>query len=132
MSSDKATESNLHITLQCVYPWIDGSLFEKMLHIDYPTGDIVVKNYLLKAALGKGENYCSQMIRAKVNYTINGANYETNFIIKAAPSTEDLDEKMATEIKELFNKEIIVYNEVLSKVHDLLKAIGDKSKLHGR
>lgn len=132
MSSDN--ESNQQIKLQTTYPWIDNILFEELLRIDFPAAKIVIQSYALRAALANGENYCSQMIRVKVNYSINGGeSKEIDFIIKALPITEDgLDEKMANERKELFYKEIAAYDEVLTKVHGILKGIGDKSKLHGR
>lgn len=132
MSFETNIESNFQIQLQRKYPWIDNSLFENLLRSDFPSGNIVVKSYLLKAALGKGENYMSQMIRAIVNYTIDGAIKQINFIIKAAMSSEGLDENMVNERKEMFNKEIGAYDEVLTKVDELLKEIGDKTKLHGR
>lgn len=126
------TESNQQINLQRAYPWIDNHFFEELLRADFPTENIVVQNFFLRAALAKGENYSSQMIRAKVNYVLNKTNQQMNFIIKTAIADEGLDEKMASERKELFNKEILAYDEVLTKVHDLLKGIGDTTKLHGR
>lgn len=132
MSSEKETQSNQHMKLQLAYPWIDASLFEEMLHIDFPTGDIVVQNYFLKAALAYGENYSSQMIRAKVNYTTNSANKQINFIIKTTVAGEGFDEGVAKERKKVFYQEISAYEKVLPKVRDLLKTIGDTTKLHGR
>lgn len=130
MSSDN--ESNQQIKLQSLYPWIDNRLFEEMLRIDFPAEKIVIQSYALRAALANGENYSSQMIRVKVNYLLNGESKEIKLIIKAATAEEGLDEKMANERKELFYKEIAAYDEVLTKVHNLLKGIGDKTKLHGR
>lgn len=132
MSSEAESESNQQIKLQRDYPWINNSLFEEMLRIDFPTENIVIQNYILRAALAHGENYCSQMIRAKVNYAIDSANKQIKFVIKSAIADAGLDEKMANEMKEFFNKEILTYDEVLAKVHGLLKEIGDKTKLHGR
>lgn len=132
MSSEIETEPNQHIKLQSTYPWIDNSVFEEVLRIDFPTENIVVENYCLKAALAYGENYSSQMIRAKVNYTINGVNKEINFIIKTVVADESFEEEIARERKKVFNKEISAYDEVLPKVRDLLKSIGDNTKLYGR
>lgn len=132
MSSEKETESNQHIKLQSAYPWIDVGLFEEMLHIDFPTDEIVVENYCLKAALANGENYSSQMIRAAVNYMTNGANKQINFIIKTTMAGEGSDEAVVKDRKKLFYTEMAAYEKVLPKVRDLLKTIGDKTKLHGR
>lgn len=132
MSSKTETDIDQQTKLQSAYPWIDNNLFNESLKMDFPTENVVVKNYCLKAALTPGENYSSQMIRAKVNYTVNDTNRQINFIIKAQIVDEGLDEKIANERKGVFKKEIAAYNEVLQKVHDLLKSIGDKSKLYGR
>lgn len=120
------------MSFQSANPWISKCLFEKLLRMDFPNDDIVIHNYLLKAALGKGENYMSQMIRATVEYSTNGSSKEINFILKTAISGEGLDDKMVTERRELFSKEIAVYNEVLPIVDKLLQEIGIKTKLHGR
>lgn len=124
MSSEEEIDPNQQIELQNAYPWIDNNLFEEMLRIDFPTENLIIRKYFLMSATGSGENYCSQMIRAKVNYVIDSENKQTNFIIKAEILTQGR--------KELFNREISAYNELLPKVNDLLNRIGDKSKVHGR
>lgn len=132
MSTKTEPDENQHTKLQLAFPWIDADLFAELLSMDFPTEDIVVKNYLLKAALATGENYCSLMIRAAVNYTLNGVDSQKKFIIKTASAGNGLEEKIASEMKEMFDQEISAYADVLTKVNDLLKGIGEQCRLHGR
>ncbi|KAJ6641296.1 hypothetical protein Bhyg_06232 [Pseudolycoriella hygida] len=132
MSAQTEMESDQQMKLRCAYPWINNDLFEEILRVDFPTESIIIQKYYLNAALPYGENYSSQMIRAKVDYTINSASKQISFIIKAAQTCDNLDEKMVNEMKEVFRKEMTVYDKVLTKVRELLKEIDDKTKLHGR
>lgn len=61
--------NNADNDLQLNYPWINTSLFEKLIRRDYTNNEvIVVETFSLAPALKKGENFLSQMIRAKVDY----------------------------------------------------------------
>ncbi|XP_037043490.1 uncharacterized protein LOC119079604 [Bradysia coprophila] len=130
MSSETETESN-HNKMQLACPWINSSLFEELLRKDFPASDIIVHDYRLKPALARGENYASQMIRAEVNYSMNGENKQIRFIIKAALAKDAL-KQLSDEMKGIFYTEIAMYNDVLTKVHDLLKASGEKISFYGR
>ncbi len=132
MSLETEDQSKQHSKLQLAYPWIEDGLFKELLQIDFPTETVVIRKYFLKAALAAGENYSSQMIRAKVDYQVNSESRQINFIIKTAITDEIFDEKLASERRAIFDKEISAYTKVWPRVHELLKTIGDKTKLYGR
>lgn len=130
MSSETVIESAEN-NLQLAYPWIDCNLFEELLRQDFPASDIVIHDYCLRAALASGENYASQMIRAEVNYSVNNSVCkQIKFIIKAAIPQED--GTLSYEMRGVFDVEILMYDEVLNKVYDLVKAIGVENPFYGR
>lgn len=114
-----------------LYPWITNKFFQKILQSDQNNNNIKVQSILIKAALGKGENYTSQMLRVKVTYTTDTTTTnEYSFVVKATvPNPE-----VAAIFKEmgLFKIEVSVYQNILPKVEKLLKSIGDNTQLSAK
>lgn len=128
MSSTDATPD-----FQTVYPWITNAFFERILRADQQDDSITVTGYTLKAALGKGENYASQMLRSRVDYTKSLSNTEVHsisFIIKAVLANAEMA-ALTTELG-VFRKEIIAFQQVIPAVEKLLRSIGDYSKLSAK
>lgn len=115
------------------YPWISNAFFERILRREHNDDSIAVKDYTLKAALGKGENYASQMIRASVNYasTKDPSVDHISLIVKAA-ITNNVGMAALTSELGLFHKEIIAYQQIIPEVEKLLRSIGDYSRLSAK
>ena len=111
-----------------LYPYLNKEFFEKVLNGD--TKIYSVSDYTIDAALGKGENYTSQMLRCCVNYTCVKTNEKksTKYVIKAAIVVNQTANEMIQELG-LFKSEIAIYKLVLPQVEKLLKSIGDNTKL---
>ncbi|XP_037032313.1 uncharacterized protein LOC119071531 [Bradysia coprophila] len=122
------TSSSL-INFEVNYPWINSSLFEKLLRKDYNSDDVIeVEKYSLEPALKNGENFLSQMIRARVDYRVNGSLNKINFVIKA----QLLDEAQSIHQNELFSREIAVFKYVIPYAVELLRRIGDDTKISAK
>lgn len=115
------------------YPWISNAFFEQILRREHQDNSIVVKDYTLKAALGKGENYISQMLRVRVNYSsiIDPFVDHISLIVKAAVINNAEMSAIAAEL-DVFRKEIIVYQQIIPNVEKLLRSIGDYSRLSAK
>lgn len=118
---------------QTLYPWITNAFFERILRADQQDKSIAVKGYTLNAALGKGENFASQMLRCHVEYTkLTGTEVDESisFIIKAALPNADLS-ALTTELG-MFRKEIIAFQQVVPAAEKLLRSIGDYARLSAK
>lgn len=121
--------NNADNDLQLNYPWINTSLFEKLIRRDYTNNEvIVVETFSLAPALKKGENFLSQMIRAKVDYKVNSVANQISFVIKA----QLMNAPESLRQNELFSREIAVFEYVIPLAEELLKGIGDDTKFSAK
>lgn len=116
-------------SFQSQYRWLNEALFEKILQRERANGKIRVINFTVKSALGKGENYTSQMLRVRVNYRDGLGTKSAAFIVKATLTNGVHD--VVAELG-LFEKEIENYEKVLPAVAELLRSVGDKTVLSGK
>lgn len=117
--------------IQNIFPWINKEFFSNILRNEYSNAKSVqILNYTLKPALKPGENYTSEMIRVKVNYAISESNdkqkiiddqREISFIIKTKLCNEQL--KADLDEGNIFEKEIVIYRDILPAVQKLLSTI---------
>lgn len=116
-------------SLASFYPWITNEFFQKILQKDRNPKHVVVTSFQLNEAIGKGQNYGSDLIRATVHFAVDGAAAEkVTLIVKTAISSNPA---MAARFAELglFRKEISAYDRLLPEVEKRLRSIGDNSKL---
>lgn len=111
------------------YPWLTEALFERILRREHATDNIRVTRMVVKSALGKGENYTSQMLRVNVNFIDGSREDSVPFIVKA--TLQDGINDVVVELG-LFRKEIENYETVLPTVHAMLRSIGDNTILSGK
>lgn len=129
MTSPSNNFNNADDDLQLNYPWINTSLFEKLLRQDYSNNEVIaVEKVSLAPALKKGENFLSQMIRAKVDYKVNNVENRMSFVIKA----EILNAPESLRQNELFSREIAVFKYVIPLAEELLQRIGDDTKFSAK
>lgn len=132
--NNSMSDNHHNENVQSNFPWINKEFFEKILQKEIDNFKSVL-GYTLKSALKLGENYASEMIRANVNYAIKSCDSENksetiSFIIKAAL----LNQQLKNELDELnvFQKEIVIYRDILPAVQKLLQSIGDDSKFSAK
>lgn len=115
------------------YPWISNSFFEQILRREHQDNTIVVTDYTLKPALGKGENYGSEMLRVRVKYSSkkDPSADHISLIVKAAITSNADSAAIAAEMN-VFHKEIIAYQKIIPEVEKLLRSIDDHSRLSAR
>lgn len=110
------------------YSWLTKDLFKRIIRKDYPDAkNIDIENFTAKAALGPGENYASVMIRVIVHYVIDEAKLEKSFIVKAGHIKPEFKSRMIA--MRLFEREILMFRDIIPKVERLLTDIGENSKL---
>ena len=116
------------MSFKTLYPLINNSLFEDIISKNKQT-QVIIDDFTLASAIGKGENYGSNMLRAIVNYSTNDKNSKQSikFIIKI----ETTNEKAAQLVRDIgaFEKEVTIYKDILPEVEKLLKKIGYNKKL---
>lgn len=109
--------------------WLTTDLLQNTLRDHFKNDAIVVQQFLTNQALAKGENFSSVLLRIRVKFT-SGSNdlSEIKLIVKKKlPS----DSELAGVIGDFdcFGIEINTYRNVLPKVHELLRSIGDDTLL---
>lgn len=109
------------------YPWLTNDLFNRIVQKDHPQAKIKINGFSTKLALSLGENYASTMIRATVHSMVDGEKIEKYFIIKAAHHKQEVRQTL-TELR-MFEKEITMYRDIIPRVEQLLKDIGDQCQL---
>lgn len=118
-----------------LYPWIKTDLFESILRADEANQSVEVKSFSIKAALGKGENFGSQMLRAEVQYILNESVAQVekhrSLIIKTVILTSPEVAIVFAELG-LFRMEITAYQLIIPKVQKLLLSIGDEAKFSAK
>lgn len=112
-----------------MYPWLTTELFTRILQKDFPDNVVHVQKYSVKAALAKGENFASQMLRATVTYKIgtDDSPRDVRLIIKA--TLDNMNARAVLDEKEMFLREIVSFEYILPSVHKLLQSVGDHTKL---
>lgn len=119
-------------TIQQSYPWITSEFFEEILQKveAQQQQPIKVDSFTVDAALGKGQNYGSNMLRAIVTYrkAHDSNSVSLPLIIKCGITSNPDLAKYHAELG-LFRKEINIYERVLPEVEKRLRSIGDDTKL---
>ncbi|XP_037031965.1 uncharacterized protein LOC119071237 [Bradysia coprophila] len=99
--------------------YISKDLFEKSLRNGFKDSSIVINNYEITMGSSAGDNYCSDIYRAKIVYTKNGkSNNSIVLIVKAMPFVEA--RSPALDNLEVFNKEVKMYTDTIPKISDIL------------
>nr|XP_029724745.1 uncharacterized protein LOC115264852 [Aedes albopictus] len=113
------------------YPFITKEYLESVLRKSHKCSSIVVQDFTVVPALGKGQNYSSDILRVKISYVEDGSDPKNvTFIIKASLDSEELADMI--EEYDVFVREAAIYNTVMPQVDRLLGNIGHKNKLAPR
>ena len=108
-----------------LYPYICEEFLENIL-IDFHDDPLIsVDSFTVEAALGKGENYTSQMLRVFVNYRDKANDKKlVQLVIKAAIVLNQQANAIIQEL-DLFKKEIYIYSVLIPAVEKLFKSMGE-------
>ncbi|XP_055544366.1 uncharacterized protein LOC129729654 [Wyeomyia smithii] len=116
---------------ECVlekYSFITKEYLEGILQKEQCESVVSVKEFTVVPALGKGENYSSDILRVKINYVTGSNNHRTQtYIVKSSLATEGMADLL--EQYDVFHREIAVYRNVMPRVERMLATIGYRSKL---
>lgn len=112
------------------HKYLNKEFFEKILQKQHSDVSIKVTNVFLEPALGKGENYASDIIRARIDFKTGTDQRNQQYIVKASLADSDMQDML--EEYDVFHREIIVYDKILPVVDSLLLSINDKTKLAPR
>lgn len=100
--------------------YISKSFFEKALKNGLNLNDLAVTDAQISMGTNTGDNYCSDIYRARVEYTTkNGSEANTiSLIVKSMPYME-LRGPVFDELQ-VFDKEIQMYTRTLPKMSQLI------------
>lgn len=113
--------------------WITFQLVENLVRRSREDNGIKLKTFTVQAAIGKAENFCSNIVRISATYVLNSeSQFEQtqNFIVKSSIEVGDFN-SLNVEVA-YFPKEIAIYDEILPAMETLLLSIGDKTQIAPR
>ncbi|XP_055377041.1 uncharacterized protein LOC129609161 [Condylostylus longicornis] len=109
--------------------WINGEFFETVLKTA-KKGDIEkIINYNISPATLKGDHFASIMFRGVVQYLDkSNTKQEISLIIKTMPEIEGNKKDILSD-STIFEVEIDMFRDVIPKFEEMLKSVGDNTKL---
>lgn len=108
--------------------WLNCSYFESILRKERNDSSIAVLSLDASYALGKGENYVSTIYRTLVQVQSKSQPlHDESYIVKHTPPDGAANLKMKD--YNVHEKEMDVYEVVIPKITEMLRSIGDHSKL---
>lgn len=111
--------------------WLTKEYIEDKLQNLYEDINLKVKNFLIKSAAGKGENFASIMTRIQVDFTTD-ANKDTvqtgSYIVKLSFEKDEYCASVMNQYK-VFEHEMKIYEKILPKLSALLGEINDNEKI---
>lgn len=123
-----AIESNeKDVNLKTTYPWINENLFTRAIEQDYPKQSISIKNYALSLLPPPSINYKITLIRATVEFKVDGNDHETSFVIKTTEKKRDPTDEMKT-----IEQEIVNYQHIIPEVKKILQTIHEDEHIAPR
>lgn len=111
--------------------WLTHEYIEEALKSYYKDPQLRVAQVELNPALGPGENYGGVLTRARVRFALSAKPKEEltqNLIVKTSIDDDELTKELM-EPYDIFNREMTLYEDVLPKLNDLLKEIGEYEPL---
>ncbi|XP_065354501.1 uncharacterized protein LOC135948974 [Calliphora vicina] len=110
--------------------WLTKNYIEEVLKVYHKDLTLKIEKFDIKPAFGKGENYGGYLTKAHVVYNLkNGQEQKENHFICKTSYEEDEFAKQKMEPYDIFNREMLLYEQVLPKMSDLLKEINDTDRL---
>ncbi|XP_053958485.1 uncharacterized protein LOC128863379 [Anastrepha ludens] len=109
--------------------WMNDDFFLKVLTSCEGKGTkIKVRSAKISPASMKGDHYASVIFRAQLDYELEGVHKSKSLIMKTMPENDGHKNEMLGKT-DIFEKEIIMYTEVLPRFEKILRAVGDDTVL---
>ncbi|XP_017873523.1 PREDICTED: uncharacterized protein LOC108620977 [Drosophila arizonae] len=108
--------------------WLNTQFLEQVLIEHGKTPDLRVVDVKISPASAKGDHYASIMFRANVSYTTKAGDHSKSLIIKTMPDHEGHKKDMVGS-SNIFVTEIGMYTKALPKFEEMLREVGDNTKL---
>ncbi|XP_058119621.1 uncharacterized protein LOC131284807 [Anopheles ziemanni] len=105
--------------------WMTRELLETLLAGHQNLTHMV--SYEVNFATKKGDNYASEMYRLTVHFASASGDeqIQKNYILKVIPAGE-IQQKVMKE-NSIYPRETVIYRDILPRIYDLLRSIGDSS-----
>lgn len=110
--------------------WITFDLIQDSVRKSEQNTETELKSFSVHEAVGKAENYCSDIVRVSSIFTTAGAvatEQRRSFIVKSSIETTEYD-SLNEEVSYL-PKEIKIYDQILPAVAQLLLSIDDDTQI---
>ncbi|XP_037817356.1 uncharacterized protein LOC119607487 [Lucilia sericata] len=111
--------------------WLTKNYIQNVLHVYHKDLTIQIEKFNIKSAFGKGENYGGYLTKIHVVYTSNNGEEqkENHFMCKTSYDDEDELAREKMESYDFFNREMLLYEQILPKLNDLLNEIDDTDRI---
>ncbi|XP_039493860.1 uncharacterized protein LOC120453296 [Drosophila santomea] len=109
--------------------WLTESYLQDALRKYYKDQRLRINWVQVNPALGKGENYGGVLTRVKAQFTrSDGSSQLGHYIVKSTFEGNEFAQN-AMEPYDIFNREMVIYEQVLPKQKALLREIGDAEQI---
>ncbi|EDW13802.1 uncharacterized protein LOC6572192 [Drosophila mojavensis] len=110
--------------------WLDSQYFRDVLSAHENDEQVEIIDVKISPATGKGDHYASVMFRAGVEYKrAQGEKSFKSLIIKTMPEQDGHKKDLLGE-SHIFETEINMYSKILPKFEQILREVGDETKLY--
>ncbi|XP_034486159.1 uncharacterized protein LOC117790725 isoform X2 [Drosophila innubila] len=108
--------------------WLNAEFFTDLLKQHENVPELIVTDLKLSPASSQGDHYASVMFRAAVEYTTLKGTFSKSLIIKTMPKQGGQKKQMLDD-SHIFHTEIAMYTKVLPKFEEILRKVGDNTRL---
>ncbi|XP_055855055.1 uncharacterized protein LOC129918493 [Episyrphus balteatus] len=110
--------------------WLTKDFLQEKLRIYFKDPSLEVISMNLTPAIPKGENYASVMTRVSVEYIPKSSREPRtgSYIVKSSFEGDDIACELMKPY-DIYNREMIIYQEIIPKLNALLNEIGDTDKM---
>lgn len=111
------------------FPWLTPKYIENVLKTHLNDSTLQIKSMRVEPATAKGDSYAGIMLRSYISYRVKGSTsvIDTSLVLKTQIWNE-LTEK-TLKVYDIHNKEMTIYEQILSKIRHLLLSIGEPADI---
>lgn len=106
--------------------WLTKDFLERVLRHYKDVEVVKVNEFHISPGTSPGEHFASIMFKIDVKYESKGIPERLNFIMKTVPVEEGVKKEFLKD-STAFPTEIRMYEEILPKMKDILRQIGDST-----
>ncbi|XP_028894688.2 uncharacterized protein LOC105210039 [Zeugodacus cucurbitae] len=117
------------IEYQAAPLWLTTEYLEPILGQYKNDQGLFITKMDIKPATKKGDNYASVMTRVSVDFVLSSKETDhASYIVKTSHESDPFISDIMSQY-DIYNTEMLMYQQVLPKLTELLQEIGDKDKL---